>query len=107
MPIIWKRHGMAILVRSLGWRSGGNARHLSRRPVAEPAVKSATQGPADEGRNPEKPELCQRPAADENGRAGAPGGVHRGVGDRDADKVDQDETHADRDWGEAGRRFAV
>src|SRR5258705_11317907 len=56
---------------------------------------------SNDWRDPEEPELTERPAAGEDCGAGAAGGVDRGVGDRDADEVDQREAEADGDGGEA------
>ena len=74
---------------------------LGRGLLAEPAVEDAAERAADQRRDPEQPELRQRPAADEQRRAGAAGRVDRGVGDRDADEVDQRQAEADGDRGEA------
>ena len=50
---------------------------------------------------------AERPAADEQRRAGAARRIHRGVGHRDADQVDQRQAEADRDRREAARRALV
>ena len=65
--------------------------------LAQPAIEHAAERAADERRDPEHPELRQRPAADEQRRAGAARRVHRGVGDRDADEVDEGQAEADGD----------
>ncbi len=63
---------------------------------------------ADDGGEPEEPELLDGPAADEERGSGAAGGVHREIGDRDADEVDQREPEADGDRREAcGARLSV
>ena len=54
----------------------------------EPAIDHAAQRAADQRRDPEQPELRQRPAADEQRRPGAARRVDRGVGDGNADQVD-------------------
>ena len=57
--------------------------------IAQPAIDNAADSAADQRRNPEQPELLQGPAADEQRRAGAARRVDRGVGDRNADQMDQ------------------
>lgn len=52
-------------------------------------VGECADGGADDGGDPEEPELAQGPAADEDRDAGAAGGVDAGVGDGDADQVDE------------------
>ena len=61
---------------------------------------------ADDRRDPEQPELLERPAADEQRRTGAARRVHRRVGHRNADQVDQRERETDREAGEARRALA-
>ena len=63
----------------------------------------APSGAADQRGDPEQPELADGPAAGEEGRAGRARRVHRGVGDRDRDEVDQGERKADGEGGEALR----
>ena len=70
--------------------------------VDEPGQQSA-----DDRRDPEEPELLDRPAADEERGARAPRGVHGDVRHRDADQVDQREAEADRDRREPGRGALV
>src|SRR4051812_48347323 len=41
-----------------------------RRLLAEPAIEDAAQRAAEQGRNPEQPQLREGPAADEQGRTG-------------------------------------
>ena len=43
---------------------------------------------------PEQPELTESPTADEDRGTGAAGGIDRGVGDRDADEMNQREAEA-------------
>ena len=43
---------------------------------------------ADDGRHPEEPELVDCPPTDKKRRRGATCGIHRGVGDRNADEMD-------------------
>ena len=47
------------------------------------------QRPANEWSNPEKPKLLQCPPANEQSRTRAARWIDAGVGDRDADQVDQ------------------
>src|SRR5688572_30463192 len=47
---------------------------------------------ADHGCEPEKPELLQRPAADEECRAGAACGVHGEIGHGNTDQMDERES---------------
>ena len=82
----------------------GDARRSPRRSAAAPRsrrVHQAGQYRADQWRQPEQPELLDRPPAHEHRRAGRPGRVHRRVGDRDADEVDEGERQADGQRGEA------
>ncbi len=82
---------------------------LSRHLFADGFLRCGEEGGGDEaaddcsedGGYPEEPELTECPASDEDRRAGAAGGVDRGVGDRDADEVDEREAEADGDGGEA------
>lgn len=50
--------------------------------AADEAVDHSPDHRADDGRDPEYPELSDGPAAYEHGRAGASRGIHRGGGDR-------------------------
>jgi hypothetical protein len=59
------------------------------------------------GANPEEPQLLHRPAADEERRSGAACGVHRRVGNRDADQVDEGEAEPDGHARESDRSPAV
>ena len=102
-----------------GWRAGsptapgadGPARRAASavalgglRPLLDHVVvHQAGQHRADDWRQPEHPELLERPPAHEHRRAGRPGRVHRRVGDRDADEVDERERQADGQRGEARR----
>ena len=70
------------------------------------AVDQRAQQGADDRRHPEQPQLRERPAADEDRHAGAARRVHRGVGHRDADQVDQRQAQADGDRREALRARA-
>src|SRR6185503_12429794 len=65
------------------------ARSLPPAVFAQPAANGAGRGGARDRRHPEEPELREGPASDEEGGGGAAGRVHRGVGDRDADQVDE------------------
>lgn len=53
------------------------------------AVQPARQQRAGDRRQPEQPQLTHGLTTDPEGHAGAAGGIHRSVGDRDADQVDQ------------------
>ncbi len=85
--------------------SGGYGDISSRTGCCGAAKKVVGDEAADDGSEdgcyPEEPELTECPAADEDRGAGAAGGVDRGVGDRDADEVDQREAEADGDGSEA------
>ncbi len=62
--------------------------------------ESAEGGSQDRG-YPEEPELSDRPATDEDRGTSGTGWVNRGIGDRDADEVDQGKTEPDGDGREA------
>lgn len=72
--------------------------------VIDRAMNECADDGADDWRGPEQPELRDRPVADEDCDAGAACGVHRAVGDRDRDQVDEREGEADGDGREALRR---
>jgi hypothetical protein len=57
--------------------------------------------------NDKKPELSKCPAALENGHTDAAGRVDTGVGNRDADKVDEDQHETDGDATESGRELRM
>ena len=82
-----------------------------RRPAADEAVGQRSQDRADERRDPEQPELLDRPALaaeqGDDGRARRAGRVHRGPGDRDRGEVDHRQGEADGDGGEALRRAPI
>ena len=73
----------------------------------QPAVDGSGQERTHDRRYPEEPELAEGPSADEQGRAGAPSRVHRRVGHGDADEVDEGQSEADGDRGEARGRSTV
>ena len=70
-------------------------------------INDAGQRRADDGREPEEPELLNRPAADEQRRTRAARGVDRKIRDRDADEMDEREPEADSDGREALRGALV
>ena len=57
--------------------------------LADEAIDHCTQQCSGYGGKPEKPELCDSPIADKDRHPGAPGGIYGGVGDGDADQMDQ------------------
>jgi len=63
--------------------------------LREPLIDHAAEYRAGNGRDPEQPQLLQRPTAHKERRARAARRVHRRVGDRDADQVDQREAEPD------------
>src|SRR5580698_10566950 len=62
---------------------------------------------ADERRDDEQPELLEGPSSDEDCRSDAAGRVHGGVGDGNADQVNEDKHQADGDSGKSDRGFNV
>jgi hypothetical protein len=68
-----------------------------------------TMLPRRRSARPRTATAAQRPVADEQRHAGAARRVHRGVGDRNADQVDQRQAQADGDRREArrGARLSV
>ncbi|KAG1259587.1 hypothetical protein G6F65_015275 [Rhizopus arrhizus] len=75
--------------------------------VADPLVDDAADRAAQQRGDPEQPQLADRTAAGEERHGSGAGRVHRGVGDRDADQVDQGQREADRQRREAGRCLAM
>ena len=76
--------------------------------VADQAIGQGAEYRTENRRDPEQPQLGNRPVADVQGDRGAARRVHRGVGDRDADQVDQGQGQADGDRREAcGARLEV
>ena len=69
--------------------------------ACHPAVEKPGQRCADNGRGPEQPELLQGPAADEDRLAGAARRIDRCIGHRNANQMDQSQTQANGDRGEA------
>lgn len=61
------------------------------------AIQHAAEDPADDRHDPEQPQLLQRPAALENRYRGAARRVDRGVGNRNADQMDEGQRQADSD----------
>ncbi|NAZ86662.1 WYL domain-containing protein [Kineococcus sp. T90] len=75
--------------------------------AGEEPVRQAGDRAADQGREPEQPELLQRRAPGEQGRAGGARGVHRGVRHGDAHQVDQGQGQPDGQRPEALRGAPV
>ena len=71
--------------------------------AAEDVVGEAAEQAAEDGGEPEEPELREGPVAAEEGGGGGAGGVDREVGDGDADEVDEGEAKANGDGCEALR----
>src|SRR6188768_858044 len=67
----------------------------------EGAVGERSEDRAGNRRDPEQPELRDRPTTDEHRDSGAPGWIDRGVCNRNADEVDEGEPETDRDGREA------
>src|SRR5262245_49536438 len=67
------------------WHTGD----LAGRLFAQPTVQDPAERAADQRRDPEQPKLHQSPSTDEQGGPGAARRVHRRVGHRDADEVDE------------------
>jgi hypothetical protein len=57
----------------------------------EPGIDESGEGGAEEGRDPEEPELFDGPAPDEDGGAEGAGGIDGGIGNGDGDEVDEGE----------------
>ena len=75
---------------------------------ADRLVDETADQPADDGRQPEQPQLLQGPAARDQGGTGAACRIDRGVGHRDRDQVDQRQRQPDRDRCETrGARLSV
>ena len=62
---------------------------------SDPAIHDACDSRAQQRRQPEQPQLRQRPAAHEHGRACAARRIHRRVGDGNADEVNECEAQTD------------
>src|SRR4051794_26062030 len=99
MPLMW-------MPRRSHKTAGSRAtRDVRFRAGFEDASIQPTAGDgADDRRNPEHPQLRERPPADEQSRSGAARRIHRRVGHRDADQVNQRQRKTDRDAGETDRR---
>src|SRR5689334_8102154 len=63
--------------------------------TGDPGVRRAGDEPADDGRDPEGPELPDRAVAVEEGDGGGAGRIDRGVADRDGDEVGDEEAEPD------------
>ena len=71
------------------------------------AIQHAAEDPADDRHDPEQPQLLQSPAALENRYRGAARRVDRGVGNRNADQMDEGQRQADSDGGKARRGMFI
>ena len=87
--------------------SAAGYRRLVDVTLQERAMEESGDEGADDGRDPEEPELVDRPATDEERGRGATRRIHRGVGDRNADEMDERERETDREAGEADRGTLV
>ncbi len=98
----------SLIISVLPFRTCGlPCRYRASLPRAQPLVYSRRQQRAEDRGNDEEPELSERPAALEHGHADAAGRVHAGIGDRDADEVDEHQDEADGDAAEPGREFRM
>src|SRR5581483_12034607 len=79
-------------------------RWLREGSLEDRSMDEARERRAGDRRDPEEPELRDRPAADEERRSRAARGIHRRVRDRDADQVDERQREPDRDPRESDRR---
>src|SRR5262245_33768219 len=70
-------------------------------------ISATGEDRAEDGGDPEEPELLEGPAADDEGWTGAARRVDGEVRDRDTDEVDDGEAEADGDGREALRRAAI
>jgi len=70
--------------------------------IAEPAIHDAGDQGADDRRDPEQPELIERPATRKQCRARAARRIHRRIGHGNADQMDQGQRQADREAGKTG-----
>src|ERR1019366_4024001 len=70
-------------------------------------IDDARERPAGNWRQPEEPQLTDRPSADKHRGTGAARRIHREIGNRDADQVDQRQPKADGDRREALRGAPV
>ena len=59
-----------------------------------PAMEEAGSGGADDRHYPEQPQLLQSPATDKDRLTGTTSWINRGIGDRDADQVNQRQAQA-------------
>src|SRR6185295_15827082 len=89
------------------WMPGGSGfllKTASGLLLSQPFPQATGEHRTQDRRHPEHPQLLQRPAADQQCGAGAARRIHRGVGDGDADEVDQRECETDGERREAHRR---
>src|ERR1700734_878266 len=63
----------------------------------EGAVDEARENGTENGRQPEEPELRERPSASDEGRAGAAGRIDGKICNRNTDQVDEREAKSDGD----------
>ena len=68
--------------------------------AAEASVGQASQTSTDERSHDEEPEVVEGRTACKDGLRDGTGGVHRGVGQRDADEVDEHQGQTDGEAGE-------
>jgi hypothetical protein len=75
--------------------------------AADVPIDGGAKGAPDDRRHPEEPQLRDGSPADEHRDAGAARGIHRRVGDGNADQVDEREAQPDGDGGEPCARLSV
>ena len=94
--------------RNIGYVLLDGAQNRSLPVLAEDAVvENSADGATDKWRDPEQPELSERPSTDEERGTGAASWVDRSVRDRNADEMNHHQREADGQRREAGRRLAM
>src|SRR5215813_2975109 len=72
--------------------------------LAEPQVSPSAEDGTDNWCHPEEPQLSECPASDKDGWTCTSGRIDRGVGDRNADQMDERQRQTDGDTSKPNRR---
>ena len=75
--------------------------------LAEKFPDHSTDGAAEDGSEPEQPELLQRPSTDEQCLSRRAGRIDRGIGDRNGNQMNKGEGKANGDRRKTGRNPAM